>query len=145
MRHSQTGVVLPLRWAMVAVAAASVFPTASSSAETGDARKGQIVFGRFCVSCHGKGAQGDGPLASDLRVAVPDLTALAARNGGVFPADRVQQVIENGLPLRGHGTAVMPAWGDAFKRTQGIEARTPKEAIQNLTSYLRSLQGKPAK
>ena len=36
---------------------------------------------------------GNGPLASDLRVPVPDLTTVAARNGGKFPAERVQKII----------------------------------------------------
>jgi mono/diheme cytochrome c family protein len=101
---------------------------------------GAIVYARYCVSCHGKTGRGDGPLASDLKVTVPDLTTLAARNSGRYPSARVQQVIEGGEPLRGHGTSDMPAWGDAFKRTEGIEARNPKEAIHNLTQYLSSLQ-----
>jgi hypothetical protein len=42
--------------------------------------------------------------------------------------------------LRGHGTPDMPAWGDAFKRTEGTDAPTPKQAIRNLTHYLWSLQ-----
>lgn len=102
--------------------------------------KGKLVYVRYCVSCHGKAARGDGPLANDLKVAVPDLTTMAARNAGRFPSGSVQRIIEGGDSLRGHGTADMPAWGDAFKRTEGTEARTPKEAIHNLSLYLASLQ-----
>jgi len=104
------------------------------------AEKGEIVYVRYCVSCHGRTGRGDGPVASDLRVPVPDLTTLAARNSGVYPFDRVTRIVDVSEPLRGHGTPDMPAWGDAFKRTKGTEAATPKQAIHNLTHYLRSLQ-----
>ena len=98
------------------------------------------MYVRFCVSCHGPEARGDGPLAADLRVSVPDITTLASRNGGRFPEARVRRIVENGEPLRGHGTPDMPAWGDAFKKTAGTGARSPQEAIRNLTHYLWSLQ-----
>ena len=59
---------------------------------------------------------------------------------GSFPEERVRRIIQSGEALRGHGTPDMPAWGDAFKRTEGTDARTPEEAIRNLTHYLWSLQ-----
>jgi mono/diheme cytochrome c family protein len=102
--------------------------------------RGAIIYGRYCVSCHGKTGRGDGPLAADLKVTVPDLTTLATRHSGRFPLERVQRVIESGEPVRGHGSSDMPAWGDAFKRTGGIGASTPKEAIRDLAHYLLSLQ-----
>ncbi len=64
-------------------------PTRSAAA------KGAVVYVRYCVSCHGKDARGDGPLAADLRVPVPDMTTLAARNGGRFPEERVRRIIES--------------------------------------------------
>jgi len=126
----------------IAVSSASFLPAARAQTkpEPQAVAKGATVYGRYCVSCHGKTGRGDGPLAGDLKVTVPDLTTLAARNSGRYPSERVERVIESGEPLRGHGTSDMPAWGDAFKRTEGIEARTPKEAIRNLTHYLWSLQ-----
>jgi mono/diheme cytochrome c family protein len=107
--------------------------------------KGKTVYLRYCVSCHGQGARGDGPLAKDLRVSVPDLTTLAARNAGQYPAQRIQKIIESGEPLHGHGTSDMPAWGDAFKKTGGIEGASPAEAIRNLTEYIRALQRQEGK
>ena len=71
---------------------------------------------------------------------VPDLTTIAARSGGKFPAERVQKIIASGENLRGHGSADMPAWGDVFKRTNGLDGATPDQAIRNLTHYLWSLQ-----
>lgn len=127
--------------------AALVLPQARAQAspDPAAAAKGAVVYVRYCVSCHGPGARGDGPLAADLRVPVPDMTTLAARNGGRFPEARVERIIQSGEALRGHGTADMPAWGDAFKRTEGTGASTPQEAIRNLTQYLWSLQRAAAK
>jgi len=113
--------------------------------DAGAAAKGAVVYVRYCVSCHGAGARGDGPLAGDLRVPVPDVTTLAARSGGRFPEARVRRIISGGEVLHGHGTADMPAWGDAFKKTEGTDARTPQEAIRNLTHYLWSLQRETGK
>ena len=101
--------------------------------------KGQITYERYCVSCHGKTARGDGPLARELRVPVPDLTLLAKRSGGTYPAERVSMVIAKGSQVRGHGTDDMPAWGTAFNRTEGTEASVD-EAIRNLVAHLGSIQ-----
>lgn len=106
--------------------------------------KGQVTYVRYCVACHGKGAKGDGPLASELRVAVPDLTTLAARSGGKYPLDRVVRIIESGEIVRGHGTADMPAWGDVFQKTKGTGEANVAAAIRNLSHYLWSVQ-QPAK
>jgi mono/diheme cytochrome c family protein len=104
------------------------------------ATKGQITYLRYCVSCHGPGARGEGPLAGDLRIAVPDLTTLGTRSDGVFPYERVVRIIKNGETLRGHGSLEMPAWGDAFKKTKGTEGASIDEAIANLAHFVWSLQ-----
>jgi mono/diheme cytochrome c family protein len=101
--------------------------------------KGRVVYLRYCVSCHGKEARGDGSLAKDLRVPVPDLTTLALRSGGVYPEERVVRIITKGNEVRGHGTEDMPAWGPAFNRTDGIETAVD-EAIRSLAGYLGSVQ-----
>jgi mono/diheme cytochrome c family protein len=103
------------------------------------AAKGRITFQRYCVSCHGPEARGDGPLAKDLRVPVPDLTTLTTRSGGTYPFDRVVRIVTKGSEVRGHGTDDMPAWGSAFRRTEGTDTLVD-EAIRNLTQYLWSVQ-----
>ena len=113
--------------------------SAAGEAAKQNAAQGRVVYVRYCVSCHGKEARGDGPLASDLRVRVPDLTTLALRSGGVYPEDRVIRIISKGNEVRGHGSEDMPAWGPAFNRTDGIETAVD-EAIRNLARYLGSVQ-----
>ena len=125
-------------------ALAAVPALAQAKHDPAAAKEGAVVYVRYCVSCHGSDARGDGPLAADLRVPVPDMTTLAARNGGRFPEVRVRRIIQSGELLRGHGTPDMPAWGDAFRKTEGTDAHSPEEAIRNLTHYLWSLQ-RPAK
>jgi mono/diheme cytochrome c family protein len=126
-------------------APAAPAPKEAPKLDTNAASSGSTPYQRFCAVCHGPTARGNGPLASDLRVPVPDLTTIAARSGGVFPAARVQKIITSGENLRGHGSADMPAWGDVFKRTTGLDGATPDQAIRNLTHYLWSLQRDAAK
>ena len=140
---------------LVAILAAPVVPAvhAAPQAAAAPAPKvdlnaasdGSSIYPRYCATCHGVSARGNGPLAADLRVPVPDLTTIAARSRGTFPVERVQKIITNGENLRGHGSADMPAWGDVFKRTTGIDGMTPEQAIRNLTHYLWSLQRDPGK
>ena len=135
--------VATLAASVVPGVAAAQTPAAPAPKETLDpnaAASGGTSYQRFCAVCHGPQARGNGPLAADLRTAVPDLTTIAARSGGRFPAERVRKIITNGENLRGHGSADMPAWGDAFKRTTGLDGATPDQAIHNLTHYLWSLQ-----
>jgi mono/diheme cytochrome c family protein len=129
---------------IVAIGLVLTAPASTWAADTAPnaaaAAKGKVTYGRYCVSCHGPQAKGDGPLGRDLRVAVPDLTTLAQRNGGKFPNERVVQVIRGGETVRGHGTTDMPAWGDAFKKTKGTGEATVDAAIRDLGQYLRTLQ-----
>jgi mono/diheme cytochrome c family protein len=77
---------------------------------------GRFEFVNSCAACHGIGAKGDGPMARQLTRAPSDLTALAKRNGGVFPSGRVFDTIDGraSLEILYHGTRDMPVWGNAF-------------------------------
>jgi mono/diheme cytochrome c family protein len=104
---------------------------------------GEELFERFCASCHGAGARGDGPVALSLNVMVPDLTAITQRYGE-FPATVVRDVIDGrAVPVGAHGTRAMPVWGYEFWVEEGgdIVAQTAvRDAINKLVEYLRSLQ-----
>lgn len=103
---------------------------------------GRATFSIYCASCHGSAAKGDGTLASMLTPRPPDLTLIARRAGGTFPAERVARSIDGRAPVKGHGNSEMPVWGDAFAKSKA-DASSPEEKIQQLVSYLDSIQAKP--
>jgi mono/diheme cytochrome c family protein len=74
------------------------------------AADGQDLFARHCAQCHGPDAKGNGPMAEILAIAPPDLTGLAARNDGVFPAEAVARQIDGRAPILAHG-GEMPIFG----------------------------------
>src|SRR5208282_2058120 len=80
-----------------------------------NASSGAEMFKSYCSACHGKDGKGDGPAAAELKVAPPDLTMLAQKNGGKFPEDTVATVLRNGAKAPAHGTADMPTWGPLFQ------------------------------
>ena len=104
---------------------------------------GDELFERFCASCHGAGARGDGPVARSLNVAVPDLTTIASRYGE-FPATLIRDVIDGrGIDKRAHGTRTMPVWGYEFWVEEGgdvVAQAAVRDAINKLVEYLRSVQ-----
>jgi len=104
---------------------------------------GEELFGRFCASCHGEQAHGDGPVARSLNTVVPDLTLIRARYGE-FPAMLVRDTIDGrGVDIRAHGTRAMPVWGYEFWVEEGGDVGAQKavrDAITKLVDYLRSVQ-----
>lgn len=78
-----------------------------------DPEVGGEHFYSFCASCHGDDATGGGPMTEILNENPPDLTMLAARNGGVFPRARVVFRVDGRDPIAAHGGA-MPIFGDIF-------------------------------
>ena len=104
---------------------------------------GQELFERFCSSCHGSEARGDGPVAGSLNVDVPDLTRLALRDGNRFPAFEVREIIDGRALVVAHGPRSMPVWGYEFALEAGgdLEAeREARELIDRLVDYLASIQ-----
>lgn len=104
---------------------------------------GEQLYVRFCASCHGSEARGDGPVSRSLNVAVPDLTRITSRYGG-FPASLIRDVIDGrGIDKRAHGTREMPVWGYEFWVEEGGDVsaqKTVRDAINKLVEHLRSIQ-----
>ena len=96
-----------------------------------------------CAMCHGADARGAGPLTDRLGVRPPDLTLLARRNGGRYPADQVHRIIDGREPVKGHGGPDMPIWGDVFKPGPAITEDELRKNIDSLVEYLRTLQAPP--
>ena len=77
-----------------------------------DPSSGKQMFRDYCAACHGMEGKGDGPVARFLRTPPADLGALAQRNGGKYPADKVAATLALGHGRRSaHGTSDMPTWG----------------------------------
>jgi mono/diheme cytochrome c family protein len=98
---------------------------------------GAQLYRTYCASCHGNRATGDGPAAIAMKVPPPDLTLIASRNRGVFPAERVRQIIQGRGPAA-HGERTMPVWGDVFARK--VTAAPPAALVDALVRYLDGLQ-----
>lgn len=106
------------------------------------AASGQEMFTSYCASCHGKDAKGDGPAASALKSAPADLTALAKKNGGKYPSDKVTAILRGQADVTAHGTREMPVWGPVFWHMSGGHESETMQRIANLNHYIESLQGK---
>jgi mono/diheme cytochrome c family protein len=110
---------------------------------TGAKDAGSQLFRAHCATCHGRTGRGDGPMADQLRQAPPDLTKFTARNGGVFPRERVYRIID-GRGVPSHGDRDMPVWGDVFKQTEGVPASDVKTRIEAIVRYLEGIQERAA-
>jgi len=103
---------------------------------------GRELYVAYCASCHGVEGRGDGPAAEAMRMRPTDLTALARRHGGQFPALRVQRLLGGIEGVPAHGGKRMPVWGPVFLPLSPAEGETAA-MIDRLVRYLESIQ-KPA-
>lgn len=105
------------------------------------AASGSEMFNSYCAPCHGKDAKGNGPAATALKNPPANLTQLAMKNGGKFPADHVATVLRNGV-AGAHGSSDMPIWGPLFSKVSSNDDAIIQMRIANLIHYLESLQVK---
>jgi len=103
--------------------------------------KGPDIYRAHCAPCHGADGRGSGPVAPALKDSVPDLTTIAQRNGGVFPAGRIRSMISGDEVLIAHGSREMPIWGPIFHQIEN-DRDYGHVRLQNVTEYLRSMQQK---
>jgi len=124
-------------------------PAAALAADKLDV--GKMEYEGACAVCHGITGKGDGYLKLQLVNRVPDLTVLARNNNGVFPFDRVYQIIDGRQEIKSHGPRNMPVWGQSFNLQSSIyfENYPPHDTesaarsrILALTEYLYRLQAK---
>lgn len=127
----------------LAVLLLGVLPSQSFSQDD----TGEHDFRLYCSNCHGESGRGDGPKTFGLSGPAPDLTGLSERNGGVFPRERLQAIIDGREILKNHGDREMPVWGVWFKMeaeedlggAEGDEG-TVQRRITALIDFLETLQ-----
>lgn len=108
----------------------------------GAAPSGAALYRNYCESCHGADGKGGGPKAEQLAMKMPDLTRLAEKANGEFPALRLRRLLgEDGIS-GSHGTKRMPVWGSALDAGKPGSAES-QERIDRVVDHLRSLQAKP--
>lgn len=96
-----------------------------------------------CAACHGLDARGSGPAAPSFNAPPPDLTLLASRHGGTFPADDVVAVIAGERDITAHGSRTMPIWSHRFGAGEGATAVASihtRRRLEMLARYLATLQ-----
>lgn len=106
---------------------------------------GRAFYGENCAGCHGDDGRGGGPAAAGLARPVPDLTRIAARNGGVFDRNEVMSTID-GYYRRSDPNHPMPEFGAAMEgrlimveTDPGVFTPTP-EALVGLADFLQGIQ-----
>jgi len=104
--------------------------------------KGADLFRAYCASCHGPTGVGNGPVAPALKLRPLDLTAIAERNHGKFPTDRIARVIAVDDRILPHGSREMPVWGPIFHEVEK-DQDWGEVRVHNLVEYLRSIQRQP--
>ena len=106
---------------------------------------GKSEYESSCASCHGASGKGDGAMVGMLTKPPSDLTTLARRNGGVFPVQRISEMIDGrtSVMIGSHGAREMPIWGQVY-RSEDTQPRDlhARNRISALVDYLARIQGK---
>jgi mono/diheme cytochrome c family protein len=133
-----------LRYAIAIGSALALAACASPRARSPAQMSGMQIYEHLCSSCHGVDGRGEGPVASLLTIVVPDLTRIAQRAGGEFPAEDVRRTIDGRWDRRAHGARDMSVWGWQFydsAAASDVQERARVDAmITRLVDYLRSIQ-----
>jgi mono/diheme cytochrome c family protein len=101
------------------------------------AEKGKADYINLCASCHGTKGKGDGPVAKYLSKAPADLTKLSDAHNGIFPSERVFELIDGRREVGAHGTREMPVWG----RSTFLAPARMRAKFREITHYISMLRG----
>jgi len=137
------------------LAGAALLGAVTGLCTTGAWAQGKMDFGKReydsnCASCHGEKGKGDGPVKPFLTKSPPDLTTLSKSNNGVFPFQRVIEVIDGRKTVAAHGSRDMPVWGaDYLAKAKADYTDVPydpeayvRTRISALIDYIHRLQSK---
>ncbi len=139
MQRWGLGVVV-VCWTLLGTALAAAQPPLSPG-ET--VRVGRQYFVRYCSACHGREGRGDGPAAPALHPPPADLTRIAQRRGGHFPAAEIAAFIDGRSVVPAHGSREMPIWGERFGEMVGggsVGEEVVRGNLLVLIEYLQAIQ-----
>lgn len=129
------------------VIAASVEENPAAKSPALNLDLGKTDFITYCAACHGVSGKGDGSIAEFLTISAADLTQLAKLNAGIYPRERVLEVIDGRREVKVHGPRDMPVWGDWFRQEAHSSGKGGKaseeivrERINMLADYIGSIQ-----
>jgi len=105
---------------------------------------GKEMFTAYCAPCHGADGKGNGPAAASMKTAPTDLTQMAKKNGGKFPANSLASTLKfgGGAGAGAHGSADMPVWGPLFQSLDRFHDTSVQQRVSNLVNYVESIQAK---
>lgn len=105
---------------------------------------GKEMFTQYCAPCHGLDGKGNGPAASAMKSQPTDLTQLARKHDGKFPANSVASALKfgSGSGAGAHGSAQMPVWGPLFQSLDKFNDTVVQQRVSNLVNYIETLQAK---
>ncbi|MGB7846705.1 MAG: c-type cytochrome [Candidatus Acidiferrum sp.] len=105
---------------------------------------GEEMYAVYCVGCHGKDGRGQTPYARYCAVPPADLSQLTRNNHGIYPAERVSNVLRRGTGQLPRGPGYMPVWEPLLRSMNSDPPGITEVRIQNLTKYVKTLQSRPA-
>jgi mono/diheme cytochrome c family protein len=132
----------------MAVVTAAMFCMAGGALAQSGPDLGKREYEMNCAVCHGLNGKGAGAYTDFLKKTPADLTTISKRNGGVFPLQRVYDVIDGrGVEIKAHGPRDMPIWGADYSSKAGEHLEYYPEAfartrILALIDYLYRIQTK---
>jgi mono/diheme cytochrome c family protein len=103
---------------------------------------GAEMYKNYCAVCHGTDGKGNGPAASAMKTPPTDLTTLAQKNDGKYPASHVAAVIRGQAGTPSHGSQDMPIWGPLFYSIDQGRQGMVQQRVTNLVTYIEGLQAK---
>jgi mono/diheme cytochrome c family protein len=108
-----------------------------------NAASGKEMYTQYCAPCHGVDGAGKGPAAPAMKSQPTDLTQLARKHDGQYPANTVAGVLKFGSGANAaHGSADMPIWGPLFQSLDKYHDSVVQQRISNIVTYIETLQAK---
>lgn len=114
----------------------------AAMARADETARGRALYLRYCASCHGRNADGQGPVARALSTPPANLRLLSERYGNPLPEEQIARFIDGRADVKAHGPRDMPVWGSRvweYPEGKGSESQV-KEWVARLVAYLQSIQ-----